>query len=417
MLPALQDLQALLDQELALHRQIHTSIWAAVTAMERWSSGVSRWQAKVTRDMNAWMAANAAAIAASRGSARGMQCANFTPIPLPPELDLSNSLRPPSPPAQQQQHQQVAAAVSAAMGEFGAAVVVTAAAGGADRQGGVRAAAGLGLDAAERPGRSSEAAAAPAAATGSHIRASRPSDLELPGISNLQSGGYGSSAASAAVAAPAAAAPWQHRLAAGQGSSSIRSPGGISLRSRTPGPQAANVHHDRWSHLDPPGADGSSSSPDSTGCAAAGGRPASAAAAAGARVVSGSGSRRARSASHNQVAPLDSGSAMAASAASPCSCAAFLGVQHSNAQGGAASLLGSSGFPVPMISNVIGSQEHQDGGVQQDGAEQPRGPWTDEELLIPLEGCVDCEHSGAHGPGRLPTISGRAGPHTKLQPL
>lgn len=89
----LQDLQALLQSELQLHCQIHNAIWAAVAAMERWSAGVSRGQAKVIHDTNTWLAGNAA----TAGS--------YQPVPVPPVVDLSHSLRPPQPEQRQQQQQ------------------------------------------------------------------------------------------------------------------------------------------------------------------------------------------------------------------------------------------------------------------------------------------------------------------------
>jgi hypothetical protein len=173
--PHLQDLQALLDRELELQRQIYAAIWAAVEAMERWSSGVARYLAKVTREMNAWLAHN------SSGS--------FVPVPLPPELDLSHSLGPPLAASAQQQLQ-----LSAATGEFGAAIVVTAAA----FKGGVRAEPGL--DAAAGAG-----------------RPSRPS-VELPEACN-----------------DSGAATARHILSGQPGSNSlVRSRGGVSLHARTP---------------------------------------------------------------------------------------------------------------------------------------------------------------------------------------
>jgi hypothetical protein len=115
----MQDLQAMLQQELQLHSKIYDTIWAAVYAMECWTAGVSRWQCRVIQHTNTWLAHNAALIAKQAGP--GAPGTSFSPVPIPAAVDLSQSLRP-----QQQKQQQQENAVHAATGEYGAAVVIKA---------------------------------------------------------------------------------------------------------------------------------------------------------------------------------------------------------------------------------------------------------------------------------------------------
>lgn len=225
-----QDLQALLGRELELHRQIHSAIWAAVAAMERWSSGVARYHSKVTRETNDWLARNAALLAArSQDAVAGISSGGFEPVPVPPDLDLSRSLRPARPPLAASAQQQLQ--LSAATGEFGAAVVVTAAP--ASKGGPVRAEPGL---------------AAAAGGPGGAGRTSRPS-VELPEESCDDSG----------------AATARRALSSGQpGSSSsslVRSPGGVSLHARTPAAGLQQQQQQQHRHLAAAGEGGASTPP------------------------------------------------------------------------------------------------------------------------------------------------------------
>lgn len=225
----LQDLQALLEQELQLHRQIYSAIWAAVAAMERWSSGVSRWQAKVIADTNTWLAENAALIARHAGPAAVGTA--YSPVPLPPVVDLSHSLRPQH---QEQQRAAAAAAVNAAMGEFGAAVVITAQKVCGD--------AGLEGPSTARGGDSSEASSP--TATAAAAQAGHWAEFKRSGGGAAEPGAAaGGSSSSGRVSRPSVELPGsitmqgaaEVLLAADPGASSIRSPGGVSLHSRTPG--------------------------------------------------------------------------------------------------------------------------------------------------------------------------------------
>jgi len=227
-----QDLQALLEQELQLHRQIYSAIWAAVAAMERWSSGVSRWQAKVIADTNTWLADNAALIARQAGPAAAGTA--YSPVPLPPVVDLSHSLRPQH---QEQQRAAAAAAVNAAMGEFGAAVVITAQK--------VRGDAGLEGPSAAREGDSSGASsgASSPTATAAAAQSAHWSELKRSGGGAAEPGAAAGGSSSGRVSRPSVELPGSITVqgaagvlqAADPGASSIRSPGGVSLHSRTPG--------------------------------------------------------------------------------------------------------------------------------------------------------------------------------------
>ncbi len=76
--------------EHGLHKQIYAALWNAISAMERWSTAVSRWQAKSTREMNAWLAANHANIVA-RGGLSAAFIPELKPIPQPVSVDLTDA--------------------------------------------------------------------------------------------------------------------------------------------------------------------------------------------------------------------------------------------------------------------------------------------------------------------------------------
>ena len=301
----LQDLQALLQQELLLHHQINNAIWAAVEAMERWSTGVARWQVKVIADTNDWLAENAARMGPG---------AHHCPVPLPQPFDLTNSLRPQQ--HQQQELQQAVAAVKADLGEYGAAVMITAAK--------PRAEAGL------------DPAAASARSTGSSDPSS-PSAAQqgsrwagLPKSTSSSSAGGRTSRPSIEVPGNGTATGLAQRLQAA-GGTSIRSPGGVSLHARTPGVgskgqplslvarlEAGGGSHGNLAGLGAEGDEFATSS-NSSGAASAG--PASPAAA-----------HRPRSAlaGRNQVVPADAASFLLPEVSAPPS------GSHSRSSSGAA---------------------------------------------------------------------------------
>lgn len=214
-LVAAQDLHNVLSREQALHHQIYAAIWAAVAAMERWSGGVGRYLAKVTRETNASLADNARVMAAlaGPGSAAAARAAAFSPLPVPKVTDLSQSLRPVAPaPALDSQQQQ-----------FGATVVVRAGGGGTGSSMQPRAQPALPSGAGDSPGPGEgkhvgfAADTAAAAAAGSSSGGRRPLGPHSSGV----------------------AVELLHSTSLSAGANSIRSPGGVSLHSRTPGAAAA----------------------------------------------------------------------------------------------------------------------------------------------------------------------------------
>ncbi len=76
--------------EHALHKQIYAALWNAISAMERWSTAVARWQGKSTREMNAWLAANHAHIVVRSGKSAAF-VPDLKPIPQPPSMDLTEA--------------------------------------------------------------------------------------------------------------------------------------------------------------------------------------------------------------------------------------------------------------------------------------------------------------------------------------
>jgi hypothetical protein len=54
--------------ELALHAHIYSSLWNAITAMEKWSSAMGRWHRTVIVDMNTWLLTNEGMVAAQASS-------------------------------------------------------------------------------------------------------------------------------------------------------------------------------------------------------------------------------------------------------------------------------------------------------------------------------------------------------------
>lgn len=217
----------MIDRELELHRQIYSAIWAAVAAMERWSIGVHKWLVKITKDLNGWLATNAELLAQQHhGSGLG-----YLPVPMPAQIDLSESLRPMLPAAnlELQQEQQA----------YGTTVMVTAGQGSGF---GIRHEADLVPASKELPDRQQLAPAVVAGVPGglqgivneyvsntgsglSHrVSFNKPAGLStvLLDLSRAQGADL--------------ATPVRHRLGSTQGqggvSTSIRSPGGVSLHTR-----------------------------------------------------------------------------------------------------------------------------------------------------------------------------------------
>lgn len=73
------------EHEVHLQQQIYGALWNAVTAMERWSSAVHKWQSKVTGEMNDWLQTNASLLRARGG------LADYEPITAPHHTSLTTT--------------------------------------------------------------------------------------------------------------------------------------------------------------------------------------------------------------------------------------------------------------------------------------------------------------------------------------
>lgn len=232
-----QDLQAVIDRELELHRQIYSAIWAAVAAMERWSSGVNKWLAKITKDTNSWMAMNAQIAEQQCGSAVSTGV-GYVLIPAPAEVDLSQSLRP-QPAGQELQLQQ--------QQEFGATVIVKAGAAtgeGSEAAAGIRLGADLTAAAAEGDGEPS----VPSAPAGSSLMQGVTNEwVSTTGGGSVADGRWARNTKTSVsrvsidlqkIQQSDLGTPARHRLGSTPGWGSINSPGGVSLHARLAGTPA-----------------------------------------------------------------------------------------------------------------------------------------------------------------------------------
>jgi hypothetical protein len=184
----------------------------------------------VVSGTNTWLAENAARISSHAGA--GTAGSSYRPVPLPPVVDLSQSLRP----QQRQPQQPQVPTVTATMGEFGAAVVVTA--------GGLRADPGLEV-CLDRPAGAESADSSAASSPVVSGMAQGERWAQLPASAN-GSRGASTAAANGRTSRPSLEVPVNNDAASGQNlshqqsgvtsSSSLRSPGGVSLHARTPGP-------------------------------------------------------------------------------------------------------------------------------------------------------------------------------------
>jgi hypothetical protein len=379
-----QDLQVLLQQELGLHAQIYSTIWTAVEAMQRWSGGVSCWQAKVTADTNDWLAENAVLIASRTGP--GTAGTVYCPVPLPLPIDLSQSLRPQQQQKEVEDGQKAAAAtaaVGAAMGEFGAAVVITASR--------LRADAGLKEPAA--------VAGMVTAASGDSSAGSSPDHSpRAEHWAVLQRSDDGGDEAGGGLDPSHTQPHSTHMLPlqliqhsdsnAAAGSSSVRSPGGVSLHART---LSCAVNH--------------------TFTAAGGGSNSSSTAS-----LSSLGHHRPQSAGRNQVLPVDAAkfAAVAASGASP--------VPSSITRAAPAGIMGlvQPAFLVGQHPKI--AEQHEPAGKEVEGVLGPEVQMLQQQQEEELQGSASedeelCSGLGmADGLVRLPTISGKA-PMRHLQPM
>lgn len=378
----------LLQQELSLHAQIYSTIWTAVEAMERWSGGVSRWQAKVTADTNDWLAENAALLAGQTGP--GTAGTAYYPVPLPLPVDLSQSL----PPQQQKEEEEgqtaaAAAAVGAAMGEFGAAVVITAS----------RLRADAGLYSVSEPAAVTRMVTAPSG--GSSTGSSPAHSPQAERWAVLQRSDDGSESTGGG-SDPSHAHPHSTHLLPLQliqhsdsgpaaGSSSVRSPGGVSLHART---LSRAVNHKFTA------AGGSSNSSSTASLASL-------------------GNHRPQSAGRNQVVPVDAAkfAAAAASGAQPAPStttraaapAGILGLMQPAFLVGHQPKVAEQQEPAAEeVEGLLGSEVQLDQVLQQQEEELQGSVSEDEELGSGL-GMAD-------GLVRLPTISGKA-PMKHLQPM
>jgi hypothetical protein len=102
-----QDIQAAVDHERQLRRQINAALWQAVAAMERWSSAAVRYMSTITTDTNNWLEQNAQLIAHLAGP--GAPGTQFKPVPAPCQVNSKGPLRRLPPVAQDVQQQDEAA--------------------------------------------------------------------------------------------------------------------------------------------------------------------------------------------------------------------------------------------------------------------------------------------------------------------
>jgi hypothetical protein len=399
----LQDLRAVIARELELHRQIHSVIWAAVAAMERWSSGVARWQAKVTRDVNGWLDSNAALLAAAAGpNAPG---SGVVRIPTPQQFEelygramretrtggvgfLASPLQ-----LQEQQH------------EFGVSVVVRAGAGGVQPGDGSASAAAARL---RMEPELADASAAAGYSNGSISSAAAAAAEAGPG-SSAGGGKWASSTGTRRVSnvsinvrQPELQQPQQQlqptgRHALGDSAGSPVTPEGISIHSSvaaalTPGGQR------RSSAVSPvPGAFVGSSSN-------------------GAGVVAGSSSRP-RCASHsNKIVPVMG----APSAAAVARDAAAAGSSDSTPRSAAAwdvedEATSAAGFAATGVSGAEGDLDGMLPDASNCGDGDDGGAAAAVGGLVG-EGVGDSDDAAVMSAGRLATISDKI-PHQHLRPL
>ncbi len=74
------------EVEQLLHKQIYGALWNAISAMERWSTAVARWQVKAVRETNAWLEANQELILARSGGRVGSA---YLAVPAPAMIDMT----------------------------------------------------------------------------------------------------------------------------------------------------------------------------------------------------------------------------------------------------------------------------------------------------------------------------------------